>query len=227
VTNSFYYLAKRLFDLSISTLGLIVLSPIFIVVGLGVTKDGGPVFFLQERIGRYGHLFRIIKFRTMNLDAEKKGAKITKKGDTRITRVGLILRQFKIDELPQLFNVFLGHMSLVGPRPEVPEYVQEWTDIDRKIILAIKPGITDYASLLYSNEAEMLALADNVERVYINEVMPYKLRLYRKYAKEMNLWLDIRIVIATLAKIAGLGLQSILPELTEAKSKSLVITPEP
>ena len=162
----------------------------------------------------------------MSPDAEKIGGKITKKGDTRITRVGLILRQFKIDELPQLLNVFLGQMSLVGPRPEVPEYVQEWTDIDRKIILAIKPGITDYASLLYSNEAEILALADNLEQVYINEVMPYKLRLYRKYAKEMNLWLDLRIVIATLAKIAGLSLQPVLPELTEEKSKRLIITPE-
>ena len=220
--NFFNYLAKRIFDLSLSTLGLFILSPIFIVVGLGVIKDGGPVFFLQERVGRYGHLLRIIKFRTMTPDAEKIGGKITRKGDTRITRVGLILRQFKIDELPQLFNVFLGHMSLVGPRPEVPEYVQEWTDIDRKIILAIKPGITDYASLLYSNEAEILALADNVEQVYINEVMPYKLRLYRKYAKEMNLWLDIRIVIATLAKIAGLSLQPILPELIETKSNKVV-----
>ena len=219
--NFFNYLAKRIFDLSLSTLGLFILSPIFIVVGLGVIKDGGPVFFLQERVGRYGHLFRIIKFRTMTPDAEKIGGKITRKGDTRITRVGLILRQFKIDELPQLLNVFLGHMSLVGPRPEVPEYVQKWTDIDRKIVLGIKPGITDYASLLYSNEAEILALAGNLEQVYINEVMPIKLRLYRKYAREMNLWLDIRIVIVTLAKIAGLSLQPILPELIETKSNKV------
>lgn len=213
-------MGKRVFDLFFASLGLLFLSPIFLIVGLLIRKDGGPALFRQERVGQHGKVFRIYKFRSMVPDAERLGAQITYERDSRITRMGRFLRKSKIDEFPQLLNVFLGQISLVGPRPEVPQYVDKWSAQDRDLILSIKPGITDYASLCYSNEQEVLASTQDPEKAYIEKIMPHKLELYRRYAKERNLWLDLRIILATLAKIAGLEISALLPELKEECFKS-------
>jgi lipopolysaccharide/colanic/teichoic acid biosynthesis glycosyltransferase len=195
---------KRFFDFSLSLLGLILLLPVFIVVAWAVKKDGGPVFFMQQRVGRSGDIFYILKFRSMVMDAEKTGAGVTASHDPRITRTGRFLRKTKIDELPQLFNVLMGDISLVGPRPEVPCYVDKWPDDCKKIVLSVKPGITDYATLYYNDEQAVLAAADDPETAYLEEVMPHKLEMYEQYVKDQNLWLDIRIILATLLKMANL-----------------------
>lgn len=196
-----------------SSLGLLVLSPLFLVIGLAVRKDGGSAFFRQDRVGQNGNIFEIYKFRTMVQNADKLGAQITAGKDARITEIGQFIRKTKIDELPQLLNVFLGHMSLVGPRPEVPKYVAKWEKLNRDVILSVKPGITDYASLVFSNEQELLAESENPEKAYVEEVMPKKLALYCKYVSEMGLWLDFRLIIATLARIFGMNITMLLPEL--------------
>ena len=196
---------KRCFDFILSLVGLIVLLPVFIAVALVVKKDGGPVFFRQQRVGKYGNIFNVYKFRSMIMDADKLGAKVTASHDPRITRSGRILRNFKIDELPQLFNVLIGDISLVGPRPEVPYYVSKWPDAYKKTVLSVKPGITDYATLFYNDEQGVLAKAKDAERSYLEDVMPHKLRMYRQYVEDQNLWLDIRIILATLLKMVGIG----------------------
>ncbi|MFH0727002.1 MAG: sugar transferase [Pseudomonadota bacterium] len=204
---------KRLFDLFFSIIGLFLLTPVLLCVGLAVRRDGGPTFFRQKRVGLKGRLFRIYKFRTMVQNAERLGAQITAGKDPRITKIGHFIRNSKIDELPQLINVFWGDMSLVGPRPEVPKYVENWSLSDRQRILSIRPGITDYASLVYSNEQEVLSRSKNPEQYYVDEITPRKLSLYRKYAIEMNVWLDFRVILATLAKICGVNIKFLLPEL--------------
>lgn len=196
---------KRCFDFVLSLMGLIALLPVFIVVAWVVKKDGGPVFYRQQRVGKYGTLFNIYKFRSMVIDADKTGAKVTASHDPRITRIGSLLRKTKIDELPQLFNVLTGDISLVGPRPEVPYYVSKWPDACKKIILSVKPGITDYATLYYNDEQAVLAKAEDPEKAYLKEVMPHKLRMYEQYVNDQNFWLDIRIILATLLKMVGLG----------------------
>ncbi|PID74098.1 MAG: sugar transferase [Desulfobacterales bacterium] len=206
-------MGKIIFDRLLAFTALIMLMPFFALIALMIRKDGGPAFFRQKRVGLKGRPFSIIKFRTMIPDAEKYGGQITSGHDPRITTVGGFLRKSKMDELPQLINVFLGQMSLVGPRPEVPYYVEKWSAEDRKILLSVRPGITDYASLYYSNEQEILACADDPEECYIQKIMPEKLRLYRKYAQNHNLWLDFRIIVATLLKLAGLNAAMILPEI--------------
>jgi len=202
---------KRLFDLLLSTLTLAVLSPLFVVLALWIRRDGGPEFFRQARVGRGGELFRIFKFRSMVPGAEKLGAQVTGAADPRITSVGRFLRKTKLDELPQLINVFLGQMSLVGPRPEVPRYVDQWPEEDRRQILQIKPGITDYATFYYNDEQAVLARAEDPEKAYLETVLPHKLRLYRKYLEDRNFWLDLRLLLATLARMAGLDGRSLLP----------------
>lgn len=196
---------KRCFDFVLSLMGLIALVPVFIVVAWVVKKDGGPVFFQQQRVGKYGILFNIYKFRSMVIDADKTGAKVTASHDPRITRIGSLLRKTKIDELPQLFNVLTGDISLVGPRPEVSCYVSKWPDACKKIILSVKPGITDYATLYYNDEQAVLAKAEDPEKAYLKEVMPHKLRMYEQYVNDQSFWLDIRIILATLLKMVGLG----------------------
>ena len=193
---------KRLFDICLAGLGLL-LFPVLIPVMIMIRADGGPVFFLQKRVGLHGKTFHIFKFRTMRQGSEKKGLQITSSGDPRITDVGRFLRKTKIDEFPQLLNVLWGEMSIVGPRPEVPYYVNKWTDRDRQLILAVKPGITDQASIQYSKEEEILAKYEDYESAYINKVMPHKLKLYRKYVKERNLSTDIKIILLTLKKVIG------------------------
>ena len=155
---------KRLFDLVFTIPGIIILSPVLLVLAIWVHFDSnGPIFFRQERVGRYGVPFRIFKFRTMVVDAEKQGKQITVGTDKRVTRSGEVLRHYKLDELPQLFNVILGDMSLVGPRPEVPRYIAEYTEEERQEVLSVRPGITDNASIEFRSENEILGRADDPE----------------------------------------------------------------
>lgn len=195
---------KRLFDIVFSFTGLLLLLPIFAVVAVAVRCNGKPVFYRQERVGLNGKRFWIFKFRSMVVNAEKTGQKVTAERDDRITPIGKFLRKTKLDELPQLLNVLTGDMSLVGPRPEVPFYVELWPEKDRNIILSIKPGITDYATLYYSDEQSVLANADNPEKAYITKVMPHKLKLYRNYLIDRSFRLDFYLILSTLAKMIGI-----------------------
>lgn len=195
-------IAKRIFDLFFAVPGLICLSPFFVIASVWIKLDSeGPVFFRQERVGRFGRPFRIYKFRTMCSDAEAKGRQLTVGNDPRITRSGVWLRHYKLDELPQLINVILGNMSLVGPRPEVPRYVEEYPSAIREIVLSIPPGITDFASIEFKEESAILAGADDPERVYIEKILPIKLRYYQDYVKSQSIWLDFKLIITTLRKI--------------------------
>jgi len=186
-------------------LGLIFLAPLFFIIAVMIRVDDGPVFFRQERVGWRGRIFRIYKFRSMVVNAEKLGASVTAEHDPRITRIGRWLRKTKLDELPQLLSVFCGDMSIVGPRPEVPYYVSLWSEADRNLVLSVNPGITDYATLYYHDEQALLAKADNPEKIYVEEVMPHKLEMYKNYVKDSNFWLDIKIILATLGEIIGLS----------------------
>lgn len=199
--KKFSLLLKRFFDIFASVLGLLILSPILIIVSLliVITSKGG-VFFRQTRVGKDGKEFKIFKFRTMVVDAESKGMQITVGADSRITKIGKILRKTKIDELPQLINVFIGQMSFVGYRPEVPRYVDMYTDYERNV-LRIKPGITDLASITYRDENEVLDKSDNPEYTYINEIMPTKLALNMEYMKKMGFWYDIGLIFRTFLAI--------------------------
>ena len=197
-------LAKRLFDFFGALFGLIVLSPLFFVVACAIRLDStGPVFFRQVRTGIHGVPFRIFKFRTMITDAERKGMQITVGMDNRITSVGVFLRKFKIDELPQLINVVLGDMSLVGPRPEVPKYVAKWPDNVRDEILSVRPGITDFASIEFRDENALLADAEDPERVYVEKILPIKVDYYLQYVRHRCLLLDIQLIFRTLWAIAA------------------------
>ena len=194
--------AKRALDLSLTIPGLIILSPIMAMVAIAIKIDSkGPVFFRQERIGQYGRPFKIIKFRTMVEDAEKLGPKITTSKDQRITRVGRILRKYKIDELPQIINVILGDMSLVGPRPEVQEYIEYYPEEAKKKILSVPPGITDIASIKYINENEILSKSPDPKREYIKVILPRKIKLYLNYTETMNIALDLKIIILTIKRV--------------------------
>lgn len=191
-------MAKRLLDLMGSALGLIVLSPLFLVVGLLIwANDRGPVFFRQERIGQGGRPFLIWKFRTMVMNAEALGSPLTVGRDPRITRVGHWLRKTKIDELPQLINVLLGQMSLVGPRPEVAAYVALYTPEQREV-LQLRPGITDPASLRFRNEQELLAQAVDPEGWYVEVIMPEKIRLNLEYGRRASVRTDLGLVWLTV-----------------------------
>lgn len=193
--------SKRAFDLFWTILGLPLLLPLFGLIAVLIKlEDGGPVFFRQERVGYKGRRFRIWKFRTMVVDAEKQGLLLTVGDDPRITRVGAWLRRLKLDELPQLFNVLAGEMSLVGPRPEVPAYVAYYTPEQRQV-LNLMPGITDPASIQYRNESERLACAPNAEQTYIEQVMPEKIRMNLEYAQRATLWSDFLVILQTLARI--------------------------
>ena len=175
--------AKRAMDIVLSAAALCVLWPVLLLIALAiVVDDPGPVFYRQVRVGRGGRPFRIFKFRTMVVDADKKGLSITVGRDSRITRVGAFLRKTKLDELAQLLNVLCGQMSFVGPRPEVPRYVELYTPYQRQVLL-VRPGITDYASIAYRNENDLLAGADDPERMYIETIMPDKIELNMKYLR--------------------------------------------
>ena len=192
---------KRVFDIVVSFIGLVILSPLFIILAIVIVSDSkGPVFFKQTRVGRNGVLFKIYKFRTMIEDAEAKGMQLTVGDDSRITNVGAFLRKTKIDELHQLINVLKGEMSFVGPRPEVPKYVELYTE-DQRQVLMVRPGITDLASIEYRNESALLATTDNPEKVYLEEIIPGKLELNRKYIVNMSLAIDMRIIMRTISAI--------------------------
>ncbi len=195
-------MSKRLFDLLLSSLGLLVLAPVLLALALAVKLDSrGPVFFRQERVGRFGQPFRIHKFRTMRHDPVGQGLQITVGQDARITRVGAVLRQTKLDELPQLLDVWLGDMSLVGPRPEVPRYVAHYPEALRAKVLSVRPGITDIASIEYRDESAVLARAVDPEHAYIHEVLPHKLALSAAYVDQASVWLDVRLIWRTLMAI--------------------------
>nr|WP_297526147.1 sugar transferase [uncultured Roseateles sp.] len=195
-------MAKRLFDILCAGVGLLLLSPLLLAVAAWVKLDSrGPVMFRQERVGRFGRTFRIHKFRTMRVDAPKLGPQITIGDDARITRSGRWLRASKVDELPQLWDVLRGAMSLVGPRPEVPRYVALYPEELRALVLSVRPGITDPASLSFRNESELLAQAEDPEREYVEVVMPMKLRLAADYVRNASLGGDIRLILATLGAI--------------------------
>lgn len=196
-------MAKRLFDLACSLIGLACLAPLLAAIAVWIKFDSpGPVFFRQVRVGQFGKPFRIFKFRTMCVNAEAQGGQITVGEDPRITRSGKFLRKYKLDELPQLLNVFKGEMSLVGPRPEVPRYVEFYPKGLREIILSAKPGITDFASIAYKDENAVLGQANTPERTYIDEVLPIKLRYYERYVRNRSMWIDIYLIIRTLRAIS-------------------------
>ena len=194
-------IAKRAMDIAISAAALCVLWPVFLLIALAIViDDPGPVFYRQVRVGRGGRPFRIFKFRTMVVDADKKGLSITVGRDSRITRVGAFLRKTKLDELAQLLNVLCGQMSFVGPRPEVPRYVELYTPYQRQVLL-VRPGITDYASIAYRNENDLLAGAKDPERMYIETIMPDKIELNMKYLREISPLADIRLILSTIAAV--------------------------
>ncbi|MCR1951893.1 sugar transferase [Clostridium sp. DSM 100503] len=191
---------KRIFDFLASLLGIIILSPILLIVAIAIKIDSkGNILFMQKRIGKNGVPFYIYKFRTMVSDAEKIGKQITVGKDNRITKVGAFLRKYKIDELPQLFNVLRGDMSLVGPRPEVPKYVDLYTESEKRV-LEVRPGITDLASLRYKDENDILGNVDNPEEYYINVIMKDKLKLNLEYIEKSNLIFDISLIFKTIIK---------------------------
>jgi lipopolysaccharide/colanic/teichoic acid biosynthesis glycosyltransferase len=192
---------KRLFDFFSSLTALIFLLPFFFIVALLIAIEGGfPVFFTQTRIGKNKIPFQLLKFRTMVKDADKLGKITIGKRDPRVTNIGHFLRSYKLDELPQLLNILKGEMSVVGPRPEVQEYVDLYTEEQNKVFLA-KPGLTDYASLKYINESEVLAKSSDPNKTYIEEVMPAKLQLNLKYIEEQGLLTDLKIIFKTIGKI--------------------------
>lgn len=196
---------KRCFDLIFAASVLVVLAPVILLISLWVKADSrGPVLFRQDRVGLHGRLFAIYKFRTMTADPlPTHQAQITVGADPRITRAGAMLRKYKLDELPQFINVLLGDMSVVGPRPEVPKFVATYLPQVRDVVLSVRPGITDLASIEYRNESELLGQAEDPETFYLQAVLPKKLEYCVKYVAERSLWLDISIIWRTVLTIFG------------------------
>lgn len=193
---------KRCFDFVSSAIGLVLLSPLFLAIAAWIKLDSeGPVFFRQERVGRFGRTFFIHKFRTMAVDAEVKGPQITIGKDRRVTRAGHFLRKMKLDELPQLIDVLCGQMSVVGPRPEVPRYVALYPEEVRAKVLSVRPGITDWASIRFRDENDILARSSSPEEAYVREVLPIKQRYYVEYVENHSFLGDMGIIFATLGAI--------------------------
>jgi lipopolysaccharide/colanic/teichoic acid biosynthesis glycosyltransferase len=192
---------KRIFDLVVSLSLLIILLPIFIFISFWILLDDpGPVFYLQERIGYREIPFRILKFRTMYRNADRKGLLTVGGRDPRVTRSGYYLRKYKLDELPQLINVIKGEMSLVGPRPEVKKFVDLY-NVEQLQVFQVKPGITDFASIEYANENELLSKSPDAEKTYIQEIMPAKLELNLKYVAEQGFGTDLKILFKTFSRV--------------------------
>jgi hypothetical protein len=191
---------KRIFDITLSLFGLIILLPFMLIIAILIKFDSkGPIFFKQIRVTKGGREFKILKYRTMRVGSDKY-SQITVGKDERITKIGSFLRKYKLDEIPQLINVLIGDMSLVGPRPEVPKYVALYTD-EQKEILKVRAGITDYASIEFSNENDLLALEEDSEKAYIEKIMPKKIELNKKYLSEISMLTDIKIILLTIKKI--------------------------
>lgn len=194
-------MSKRLFDLSAALAGLLLLAPVLALIAVWIRLDSpGPALYRQLRVGRAGHLFYIIKFRTMCVSQDGT-RQLTVGADPRITRAGRLLRHYKLDELPQLFNVVQGSMSLVGPRPEVPRYVALYPPAVRATVLSVSPGMTDWAAIRYRDENAILGAAADPERAYIDTILPAKLAYYTRYVRERSLWGDLRIILCTLAAL--------------------------
>lgn len=195
---------KRTFDFVASLMGLFILMPLLVVIGVWIKIDSrGPIFFRQVRVGRNGKLFRIHKFRSMRLESENKGKLTVGANDSRITRSGSFIRKYKIDELPQLIDVLKGDMSLVGPRPEVPEYIAFYPLEIKNRVLSVKPGITDNASILMVDENEILAKYDDPHLGYVTEVLPIKQKMYLEYVKNQSFLGDLKIILKTIWKIVA------------------------
>lgn len=191
---------KRIFDITLSLFGLIILLPFMLIIAILIKLDSkGPVFFKQIRVTKNGREFKIFKYRTMRVGSDKY-SQITVGKDGRITKLGSFLRKYKLDEIPQLINVLIGDMSLVGPRPEVPKYVALYTD-EQKEILKVRAGITDYASIEFSDENDLLASEEDPEKAYIEKIMPKKIELNKKYLSEISILTDIKIILLTIKKI--------------------------
>lgn len=191
---------KRIFDITLSLFGLIILLPFMLIIAILIKIDSkGPVFFKQIRVKKNGKEFKIFKYRTMRVGSDKY-SQITVGKDGRITKIGSFLRKYKLDEIPQLINVLIGDMSLVGPRPEVPKYVALYTD-EQKEILKVRAGITDYASIEFSDENDLLASEEEPEKAYIEKIMPKKIELNKKYLSEISILTDIKIILLTIKKI--------------------------
>lgn len=194
---------KRAFDIIASGLGLICLSPLFAVLAIWIKTDSkGPVFYRQVRVGKDNKDFRLFKFRSMRPDSDKQGLITVGGHDPRVTRSGYYIRKYKFDELPQLINVFLGDMSLVGPRPEVRKYVDMYTPGQMRV-LSVRPGITSLASIRYRNENDILAAADDPDRCYVEKVMPDKIAIDLEYVAHANLWNDIKLIFSTFKEIVS------------------------
>jgi lipopolysaccharide/colanic/teichoic acid biosynthesis glycosyltransferase len=192
--------AKRLVDLVVAVPALVVLSPVLLVIAVAVRVDSrGPALFRQERVGLGGEVFRLHKFRTMR--ASHDGALVSPTGDSRVTRVGRVLRRTKLDELPQLIDVATGHMSLVGPRPEVPRYAALWDPAQARVILSVRPGITDPVSIAFRHEADLLAAAEDPEAHYREVLLPQKAAMYVDYVQHRTLPGDLRILLQTVAAV--------------------------
>ncbi len=193
---------KRLLDVTCSVMGLLFFLPLLLSIALAIKLDSaGPVFYRGVRVGRFGRFFRIFKFRTMVVNAEKMGGPSPADGDPRLTRVGKSLRKYKLDELPQLLNVLQGEMSLVGPRPEVPIYVALLTEAEKQIVLSVRPGITDWASLWNSDEGALLAGSADPEKTFLEKVRPEKVKWQVEYVCRRSFLIDLRIIFQTLAVV--------------------------
>ncbi len=190
---------KRVLDIVGAMAGLLVLSPVLVVIAIAIKLDSsGPVFFRQQRVGQGGRPFRILKFRSMRVGAERIGTALTVHADARITRLGHVLRRSKLDELPQLANVLVGDMSLVGPRPEVPEFMALYTPVQRALMLSMRPGMTDYAAILFRDESALLQGEDDPVDVYRSRIMPLKFAHYARYHRDIGVMNDLRIILATV-----------------------------
>lgn len=190
---------KRLLDVVVSSVALVILSPLMFAIALWVRIDSpGPALFRQERVGRGGRSFEILKFRSMQQEAPRTGPAITAGNDPRITRAGGFIRRYKLDELPQLLNVIKGDMSLVGPRPEVPRYVELYPPDVRRTVLSVRPGITDPASVAFVNESDLLAKADDAETMYREVILPQKLRMYGDYVASQSFTGDLKVLLRTV-----------------------------
>jgi lipopolysaccharide/colanic/teichoic acid biosynthesis glycosyltransferase len=193
---------KRLEDIVVAAIGIVILAPVFAVIAIAIRlEDGGPVFYRQVRVGRAGRPFEIDKFRSMIPAPKGAGSPLTIAGDPRVTRVGALLRRVKLDELPQLFNVLQGEMSLVGPRPEAPDLMLHYSRSQRAVMVSVRPGMTDYASVLLRDESELLARAPDPARFYRERIMPLKCELCARYVNDMGPLTDMRIVLATIWSI--------------------------
>lgn len=194
-------MGKRIFDIIISFLGLAFLSPLFLAIAILIKRDSkGPVFYKGERVGRFGEPFKIYKFRTMVVNADKLGGPSTAADDLRLIRKARFLKKYQLDELPQLINVLKGEMSLVGPRPEVQIYVNMFSK-EEETILSVPPGMTDYASLWNFHEGELLQGSTDPERIYLEEIRPQKIKLQLKYVREHSFWVDFKIILTTFRKV--------------------------